>query len=82
MSGLDEQRRRLTGFGAVVRAERQRLGWAQRDLAYAADTEQSYVCRVENGRVSGGLLLHRLADGLGVPLDVLLAEARRAEEEG
>ncbi len=72
---------RLARFGAAVRAERTRLGLAQRDLAYAADMDPSVVSRIEHGRVSPGLLvLHRIADGLGTPLDVLLAEARRTEE--
>lgn len=80
MSGLAE--RRLRFFGDAVRAERLRLGLAQKDLGYAAGMCQSEICRIESGRRSVGLRqLHRVADALGCPLDRLLAEARRAEEE-
>ena len=58
-------------LGARVRAERERLGLTQSELAEKMGTSQPTIARLEAGGVSPSLdTLHRAADALGLELVV------------
>ncbi len=58
-------------LGARVRAERERLGLTQAELAERMGTTQPTVARLEAGGVTPSLdTLHRAAEGLGLELVV------------
>jgi transcriptional regulator with XRE-family HTH domain len=63
----------LQHFGSRVRAERERLGLSQEELALRADLHRTYVGSVERGERNISLLnLLRIARALGVsPADLL-----------
>jgi transcriptional regulator with XRE-family HTH domain len=57
----------LQRFGARVRAERERIGISQEELAGRARLHRTYLGGVERGERNVGLLnLFRIADALGV----------------
>ncbi len=63
-------------FGKVVRRRRQRLGLSQEALANKAGIHRAYVSSIELGKVRVGLdVANKVANGLGVPLNELIAEA-------
>ncbi len=65
-----------TTFGAVVRQRREELGLSQEALAAKADIHRTYVSSIERGKVRVGLdIAKKVADGLGIPLSELIAEA-------
>lgn len=67
-------------LGAVVRAERHRLGWSQEKLAEAAALNRAYVTELECGRRTPNLAtLVRLAAALGMALSGLLAAAEEGQ---
>lgn len=58
-------------LGARVRAERERLGLTQTELAEKMGTTQPTIARLEAGGVTPSLdTLHRAADALGLELVV------------
>lgn len=62
----------LQRFGARVRAERERLGISQEDLADRAGLHRTYLGGVERGERNLGLLnVIRIARALGVAPSVL-----------
>jgi len=72
-------------FGARVRAERERLGIPQEELARRAGLHRTYVGGVERGERNLGLLnVIRIARALGVPVTDLLgppdSQSRRSRE--
>jgi len=63
-------------FGMVVRRQRERLGLSQEALADKAGIHRTYVSSIELGKVRIGLdVAKKVADGLGIPLKELIAEA-------
>ncbi|MGE3797383.1 MAG: helix-turn-helix domain-containing protein [Thermomicrobiales bacterium] len=63
-------------FGKAVRTARLSAGLSQEALATKAGIHRTYVSSVELGKVRIGLeVAHRLAAGLGVPLNELIAAA-------
>ncbi len=65
----------LQRFGARVRAERERLGVSQEDLADRAGMHRTYLGGVERGERNVGLLnLLRIARALGVAPAALLKD--------
>jgi transcriptional regulator with XRE-family HTH domain len=63
-------------FGMVVRRQRERLGLSQEALANSAGIHRTYVSSIELGKVRVGLdVAKKVADGLGIPLKELIAEA-------
>jgi transcriptional regulator with XRE-family HTH domain len=63
-------------FGVVVRRHRERLGLSQENLAARAGIHRTYVSSIERGRVRLGLdIAKNIADGLGIPLHRLIADA-------
>jgi transcriptional regulator with XRE-family HTH domain len=63
----------LERFGNRVRAERERLGVSQEELADRAGMHRTYLGGVERGERNIGLLnLLRIARALGVPPTVLI----------
>lgn len=66
-------------LGARVRAERERLGLTQTDLAERMDTTQPTIARLEAGGVTPSLdTLHRAANALGLELVVEFREQASA----
>jgi transcriptional regulator with XRE-family HTH domain len=67
-------------FGRVVRSGRESRGLSQEELAARAGIHRTYVSSIELGKVRLGLdVAKKVADGLGVALSDLLAEAERAD---
>lgn len=66
----------LEQFGSRVRAERERQGLSQEELAQRADLHRTYIGGVERGERNISLLnLLAIARGLGVsPADLLADE--------
>jgi transcriptional regulator with XRE-family HTH domain len=63
-------------FGKIVRGRRERLGLSQEALADKAAIHRTYVSSIELGKVRVGLdVAKKVANGLGVPLNELIAEA-------
>lgn len=66
-------------LGARVRAERERLGLTQTDLAGRMETTQPTIARLEAGGVTPSLdTLHRAANALGLELIVDFREQTSA----
>lgn len=66
-------------LGARVRAERERLGLTQTELAERMETTQPTIARLEAGGVTPSLdTLHRAADALGLELVVDFREQASA----
>jgi len=67
--------RDLRGFGSRVRAERDRVGISQEELAERAGLHRTYLGGVERGERNLGLLnVLRIARALGIPPAVLLKD--------
>lgn len=65
----------LQRFGARVRAERERLGISQEELADRAALHRTYLGGVERGERNLGLLnVVRISRALGVPVAVLFSD--------
>lgn len=61
-------------FGAAVRLRRDHLGISQEELAGRAGLHRTYISDVERGARNVSLeSMHRLADGLEIPLSVLFS---------
>lgn len=66
-------------LGARIRAERERLGLTQSELAEKMGTTQPTIARLEAGGVTPSLdTLHRAADALGLELVVDFREQASA----
>lgn len=64
----------LPRFGVRVRAERERLGITQEDLADQTGLHRTYIGSVERGERNLGLInVHRIAVALGLSLSELVA---------
>lgn len=64
----------LQRFGEGIRAQRDRLGLSQEELAHRAGLHRTYIGGVERGERNLGLEnLVRIADALGVPPSQLVA---------
>lgn len=62
--------------GAVIRAERLRLGWSQEKLGDVADLSRAYVTELEGGRRTPNLgTLLRLATAFNMKVSKLVAAA-------
>jgi len=70
-------------FGSAVRRHRERLKWSQEDLADKANLDRTYISSIERGRRNPSLLsIARLAEALGVSLDVLFATVEEIKRTG
>jgi transcriptional regulator with XRE-family HTH domain len=68
-----------TTFGEVVRRRREAKRLSQEALAARAGIHRTYVSSIELGKVRVGLdIAKRVANGLGVSLSELIAEAERS----
>ena len=64
-------------FGAAVRHHRELLRLSQEELGHRAGLDRSYLGRIERGEQNATLeSAQKVADALGVGLDVLFATAR------
>lgn len=53
-------------FGTLVKAQRQRKGWSQQQLAEAADISRPTVARIEAGSAVSTATLAKVAEALGI----------------
>lgn len=64
-------------LGAAVRHHRELIRLSQEELADRAELDRTYVSGVERGRRNPTVqVLQRMAEALGIDLDVLFATAR------
>ena len=64
-------------IGAAVRRHRDTMRLSQRELGGRAGYDRTYISQVERGGKNATMVsLQRIAHGLGVELDVLVATAR------
>jgi|HubBroStandDraft_5_1064220.scaffolds.fasta_scaffold18599_3 transcriptional regulator with XRE-family HTH domain len=67
-------------IGRAILRERRRAGKSQEDLAYEAQMSVRHLRELEQGRANPTVeTLCRLAETLGVPVNVLFEEKRRAQ---
>jgi len=70
-------------LGIVIRRYRKMGNLTQEQLAERADSHWTYISEIENGHRSPGInVLRRLAEGLGMPLSELIAEAEDGTPTG
>jgi DNA-binding XRE family transcriptional regulator len=73
---------RLANGENPIRVLREFRKWTQVELATGVGVKQNYLSEIETGKRKGPLELHRkIADCLGVPLDLLAATAVSPERE-
>lgn len=64
-------------FGPAIRRHRELLRLSQEDLGHRSGLDRTYISGVERGVRNPTLqVMQRMADALGVDLDVLFASAR------
>ncbi len=64
----------LIKFGQKVRAERQKQGLSQEELAEKAGVHRTYIGMIERGEKNITLLnIEKIAKALGIPLDKLMS---------
>jgi transcriptional regulator with XRE-family HTH domain len=69
----------LTAFGAAVRKLRRDRGWSQEEFADRVGVHRTYMGDIERGERNVSLVnIGRIAESLGIPLAVLMAEVDRA----
>ena len=69
-------------FGRIVRKRRELQGISQEDLAARAGIHRTYVSSIELGKVRVGLeIAKKIADGLGIHLNRLIAEIEGDESK-
>lgn len=70
----------LINLGLAIRARREAIGISQEEFADRIDSNRAYYGDVERGKRNPSIRsLHRIADGLGVSLPQLFAEAAAHE---
>lgn len=79
---LEAMGKETTVLGEYVRARRKARGWTQEQLAERANVDQTFISQVETGRVTQPSFTYfrRLAEGLDVPVNELMAVAGLLEE--
>lgn len=71
----------LERFGLAARRERERRGLTRERVAARSQMSAVYIGNIERGEVNPTLLTQaRLARGLGVPLERLVAAARALDD--
>lgn len=69
-------------FGQVYREHRQEIGISQERLADKIGVNRTYIYVIENGIQNPSLeAIFRLAEGIGVPPEQLIAETRARLEQ-
>lgn len=69
---MDEAKKAVRRLGKRINELRESAGMNQLDLAAAVDVEQSYVSRIESGKISPSFpRLYRIATALGVTVSQL-----------
>ncbi len=67
----------LVSFGQAIKQARAEAGVSQEQLAHLAGIDRSYMSSIERGEQNVGLIsMHRVAQALGLPLAVLVLNAR------
>lgn len=72
----------LERFGLAVRHERERRGLTRDAVASGSGLSAVYIGNIERGEVNPTLITQeRLARGLGVPLEAIVAAARHLADD-
>jgi transcriptional regulator with XRE-family HTH domain len=72
----DPWKAQMAALGAFIRSQRAIAHLTLRDLAERADVSNAYLSQIERGVHEPSIrVLHSIAEALGVPLDLLLAQA-------
>lgn len=70
-------------LGRAIRELRAARGMTQRQLAKAADTNETWISHIESGRTNPAWgTVARLASALGVSISELALEAERKQDQG
>ena len=70
-------------IAAMIKKERERLGWSQTELAKQLGTEPSHVCHWESGRREPSIgNFSSIASVLGVSLDYLIGRKGNLYDRG
>ena len=65
-------------FGHAIRGLREQTGVSQEAFAYSANIDRAFMSRIERGKSNVSLgTIEKVADALGIPLDVLFVEVER-----
>jgi transcriptional regulator with XRE-family HTH domain len=66
----------MAALGAFIRSQREIAGLSLRELSERAEVSNAYLSQVERGLHEPSIrVLHSIAAALGVPFDLLLAQA-------
>jgi transcriptional regulator with XRE-family HTH domain len=66
----------MAALGAFIRSQREIAGLSLRELSELAEVSNAYLSQVERGLHEPSIrVLHSIAGALGVPFDLLLAQA-------
>jgi transcriptional regulator with XRE-family HTH domain len=69
-------------FGEIIHERRSALGFSQEKLSVVAGLDRTFVYKVERGARNPSLeTIFRVAKGLGIAPEDLIAEVRRRVEE-
>jgi len=70
-------------FGANVRAERERIGISQEELAFRCNLHRTYIGSVERGERNISIInIVKLAKALGVNTSILVSGIEEQSENG
>ena len=71
--GTERTDSRLAALGQAIRQHREAQHLSQDRLAKMINTNQAYICRVENAQVNPGITtIFEIADALDVPVSDLM----------
>ena len=73
--------RLATAIGYAVRAERQRVGMTQEELAERAGLARFTVTSIEGGTAPTIATLQKVANGLGMTASLLISQAERLQRQ-
>ena len=73
----------LLGLGQAFRARRERQGWSQEAFAQSIGLHRTYYSAIERGERNPSFRnLHRIAEGLDLPLSTILKSAEKLAQSG
>lgn len=71
----------MMDIGPKIKSRRERLGWSQTKLATLAEISQSFLWRIEAGKVAGSWDTYtRIAEAMGLSVDVFFPNRSNVED--
>ena len=72
-----------TRIGLRIKELREKAGISQKDLAYEADLDRSYIASIENGQRNVSIInIEKIATALGVTLEDFFKDAKFNQSAG